>query len=194
MASKTKKKKSSSSTAARIFKIIGLCLLVIVLLAAIFFITYFASNGFGGSYATFITKVNGNTVLTNQSISLPSGSTVKVYSFSDYTISITAADGEDSDFTFTVDGDEYSWSGYAGEDMTAGFEITEDEDGTLTITYGTLDEILSEVFNAEVTITEDVEGKIFELVVVSGDSTLCLTFEPEYLADNINVEPDRIIF
>ena len=200
MASKSSsktKKKSSSSTAAKVFKIIGLSLLVIILLAIIFFVIYFASNGFGGSMATFICKVNGKTVLTNQSVSLPSGSTVKVYSFSDYTISIIAADEEDSDFIFTVNGNEYAWSDYASEDMTAGFELTEDEDGTITITYGTLDEILSDIFGVEVSIAEDVEGEIFELVVKSGSSSLHLPFEIDYTAPTeptIVLDPDRIIF
>lgn len=190
MASKAKKK--SGSTAAKVFKIIGLSLLAMLLLVAIFFIIYFASNGFGGSYATFITKINGKTVLSNQTVSLPSGSTINVYSFSDYTISVNAAKG--SDFVFIVDGDEYSFADYADDDMTAGFELTEDG-GTVTITYGTAEEILSEVFDADVTVSEEVEGEIFELVVESGNSSLHLPFSLEYIVNGgIQVEPDRIVF
>ena len=191
---KKKKKKKSTSAAARVMKIIGLCLLVIVLLFVIFFVIYFASNGFGGSYSTFIAKVNGETILSSRTITLPSGSTVKVYSLSDYTLSIVATDAEEGeDFVFTVDGNDYLWSDYAGEDFTAGFEITEEDDGTLTITYSLLDEILSVVFGAEVTISEGGTGEIFELVIESGSSSLHLPFSLEY-DYQINVEPDCIIF
>lgn len=186
-----KKKKKGASIAAKVFKITGLCLLTIVLLAIIFFATYFISGGFGGSYATFLVRLNGDIILSSRSVSLPSGSTVKIYSFSDYSLSVYAA--EDSDFVFIAEDEEYTFSDYAGEDMTAGFEITEDEDGTITISYGTLSEILSAVFGAEVTVTEEIEGEIFELVIESGNSSLRLSFAVDNVYD-ITIDPDRIVF
>ena len=189
-AKKNNKKKGTSKT-VRVLKMTAICILAIVLLAVMFFIVFFASNGFGGSVATFVCTINGKTILTSQSISLPSGSTVNVYSLSDYTISIIAA--EDYDFAFTIDGGLYSWSEYAGEDMTEGFTFTETDDG-IVITYGSLNDILTAVFDTVATISEDVEGEVFELVIESGDIVLYLPFEITATAGSVVLDPDSIIF
>lgn len=190
MASNTKKKKKSTSAAARALKIIGLCLLVIVLLFVIFFVIYFASNGFGGSYATFIAKVNGETILNSRTISFPSGSTVEVYSLSDYTLSIVATDAEEGeDFVFTVDGNDYLWSDYAGEDFTAGFTFEDTADG-IVVTYGYISDIIEAVFGVSpdsTPNTSSLTGELFALVIESGGSSLylpfCLNYEYQLIVD-----------
>lgn len=60
----------------------------------------------------------------------------------DYEVKIYAAGTEETDFTFTVDGKEYSWqkdiagaNGGSGEEFTDAFEVTQTESG-FTISCG----------------------------------------------------------
>lgn len=189
-----KSKTRGGSTAATVIKVILLVLAVVIILAAAVFGAYYLSNGFGGNYATFATTVNGDLIFKSGSISLPSGSTVKVTSFSDYSLKVIAAEPE-QDFEVTVGEDTLLYSDLAGEDMTAGFTFTE-SDGAITVDYGSPEEILSVALGEEVTAAEEAYGELFTLVITSGNSTLNLTFA---LADsdgeyNIIIDPEHIIF
>lgn len=186
-----KSKTRGGSTAATVIKIILLILAVIIILAAAVFGAYYLSNGFGGNYATFATTVNGDLILKSGSVSLPRGSTVKVTSFSDYSLKIIAAEPE-QDFELSVGGKAANFSDYAGEDMTAGFTFSE-ADGAITVDYGSLNEILSAALGEEVTASEEADGELFTLVITSGKSELDLSFALSDGAYNITVEPDHII-
>ena len=185
-----KSKTRGGSTAAKVIKIILLVLAVIIILAAAVFGAYYFSNGFGGQYATFATTINGDLILKSGSVSLPRGSTIKVTSFSDYSIKVIAAEPE-QDFELMVGDKPAMFSDYFGEDMTAGFTFTE-ADGVVTVDYGSLNEILSAALGEEVTASEDTDGELFTMVITSGKSELDLSIV--LTSYNINLEPDHIIF
>ena len=151
-------------------------------------------GGFGGRYSTFVVQINGKPVISNSSISLPSGSKIKVTGFSDYSLEVVAAEPQE-DFEVTVGEDTLLYSDLAGEDMTSGFTFTESEDGAITINYGSIDTILAAALGEEVTASDEANGELFTLVITSGNSTLSLNF---ILAGFDNVydiitDPDHII-
>lgn len=186
----SKSKTRGGSTAATVIKIILLVLAVVIILAAAVFGAYYLSNGFGGNYATFATTVNGNLILKSGNIQLPYGSHIKVASFSDYSLTVVAAEPE-QDFELTVDGETVNYSAYAGEDMTAGFTFTETE-GTITVEYGGLSDILSASLDKIVTVSEEASGELFILVITSGNSELNLSFALS--GYGLSLDPDHIIF
>lgn len=161
------------STAATVIKVILLILAVIVILAAAVFGAYYLSNGFGGQYPTFATSINGDLILKSGSVKLPRGSEIKVLSFSDYSFKVVAAEPE-QDFTLAVSGETLNYSELAGEDMTAGFSFTE-QDGTITVDYGSAGEILSAALGADVAAHEEGQP-LFTLIITSGKSELSLDF------------------
>lgn len=189
-----KRKTSGGSAGANAIKVILLIFVVVVILAAAVFGIYYLSNGFGGRYATFAASVNGDIILKSGSIDLPRGSTVKVASFSDYSFEVRAAQPE-QDFELNVDGERLNFSDLAGEDMTAGFTFTE-EDGAITVDYGSLDDILTAALGKEVVVATSGEDALFTLVITSGSSSIGLdfhlsSFDSEY---TIIIDPDHVIF
>lgn len=191
MSNKAKKSTAAKkpNKAATVIKVTLLILLVLVIIAAAVFGIYYLTGGFGGRYSTFVVQMNGKPVISSGSIDLPRGSEIKVTGFSDYSLKVVA-DEPEQDFELTVDGETVNYSAYAGEDMTAGFTFIE-ADGTITVNYGSLDEILSAALGEEVTASEDVNGELFTLVITSGNSELNLSFALSGFG--ISLDPDHII-
>ena len=158
-----KAKKSTAAKkpnkAATVVKVILLILLVLVIIAATVFGIYYLTGGFGGRYSTFVVQINGKPVISSGSISLPRGSEIKVTGFSDYSLEVVAAEPEE-DFEVTVGEDTLLYSDLAGEDMTAGFTFTE-ADGTITINYGSINDILSAALGGKAEATDCCRGYIF---------------------------------
>ena len=73
-----------------------------------------------------------------------------------------------------VGGETLNYSELAGEDMTAGFTFTE-QDGTITVDYGSVGEILSAALGADVAAHEEGQP-LFTLIITSGKSELSLDF------------------
>lgn len=191
----TSKARRGEKTALKILKITALAICVIVLLFASLFAAFYFTNGFGGNYATFLTNVNGHLTLSSGAMDIPRESPIQVMSFSDYTIAVAAAQPEE-DFEIYCGEEKIMYSDLAGEDMTAGFTFTPAGDAVI-IDYGTLEEILSTALDDEVTVSSEPTGKLFTLVIVSGDSILNLDFElsSQYIGvTGITITPDNIDF
>lgn len=182
-----KRKSSGGSTAATVIKIILLILAVIIILAAAVFGIYYLTGGFGGNYTTFATTINGKLVLSSGSIQLPRGSVIKITSFNDYTLEVVAAEPE-QDFVLIVDGETVNYSDLAGEDITEGFTFTE-SDGVITVDYGNLEEILASALDKEVTVGDISEGDLFTLIITSGESSINLSFYPQYDIAGVSGNP-----
>lgn len=182
-----KRKSSGGSTAATVIKIILLILAVLIILAAAVFGIYYLTGGFGGNYATFATTINGKLVLSSGSIQLPRGSVIKITSFNDYTLEVVAAEPE-QDFALTVGGETVNYSDLAGEDLTAGFTFTE-SDGVITVDYGNLEEILTSALDKEVTVDDISEGDLFTFIITSGESSINLSFYPQYDIAGVSGNP-----
>ena len=190
MSNKAKKSTAAKkpNKAATVIKVILLILLVLAIIAAAVFGIYYLTGGFGGRYSTFVVQINGKPVISSGSISLPRDSEIKVTGFSDYSLEVVAAEPEE-DFEVTVGEDTLLYSDLAGEDMTAGFTFTE-ADGTITINYGSINDILSAALGGKAEATETAARDIFSLVITCGESTLNLLFSPSTMTGDGAIFPD----
>lgn len=123
----------------------------------------------------------------------------------DYEVKIYAAGTEETDFTFTVDGKEYSWqkdiagaNGGSGEEFTDAFEVTQTESG-FTISCG-VEKALRDIWqDEEIVLPEEIPaGDRFRLEVTSGKNTLTVSFsvkEPESVGvEGVELAPGEIVF
>ena len=123
----------------------------------------------------------------------------------DYEVKIYAAGTEETDFTFTVDGKEYSWqkdiagaNGGSGEEFTDAFEVTQTESG-FTISCG-VEKALRDIWqDEEIVLPEEIPaGDRFRLEVTSGKNTLTVSFsvkEPESVGvEGVELNPGEIVF
>ena len=123
----------------------------------------------------------------------------------DYEVKIYAAGTEETDFTFTVDGKEYSWqkdiagaNGGSGEEFTDAFEVTQTESG-FTISCG-VEKALRDIWqDEEIVLPEEIPaGDRFRLEVTSGKNTLTVSFsvkEPESVGvEGVELTPGEIVF
>ena len=199
MATKRSTGRNGPSTAKTIIKITALILLALIIIAGAVFGIFMGTNGFGGNYATFLTKINDDYIIVSGSAAVPRGSRIEVKSFSDYTFSVTAVmPQQGGDFEVTLgNGDVYAWSDFEGRDFTAGFAFTPTDDGAVVIDYGELTEILSAATGQPATISGEPSGELFCLTVSSGNSVLGLNFELATMHQEptgITVTPDYIVF
>lgn len=123
----------------------------------------------------------------------------------DYEVKIYAAGTEETDFTFTVDGKEYSWqkdiagaNGGSGEEFTDAFEV-EKTDAGFTISCG-VEKALRDIWaGEEIVLPEEIPaGDRFRLEVTSGKNTLTVSFsvkEPESVGvEGVELTPGEIVF
>ena len=190
-----KRKNKRSSTGATVAKITALIVLVIILLAAAVYGIFMLTNGFGGTYATFITKINDEYILASGSTEIPRESKIEVISYSDYAFTVTAAEqAEGTDFEVALDGETYSWSDFIGKDFTSAFTFTQ-SDGVVTLDYGNPEEIISAATGQTAVISGDASGTLFCMTISSGNSSIDLTFQLAQMqvnVDGIIIVPDHI--
>lgn len=123
----------------------------------------------------------------------------------EYEVKIYAAGTEETDFTFTVGGKEYSWqkdiagaNGGSGEEFTDAFEVTQTESG-FTISCG-VEKALRDIWqDEEIVLPEEIPaGDRFRLEVTSGKNTLTVSFsvkEPESVGvEGVELTPGEIVF
>ena len=122
-----------------------------------------------------------------------------------YAVKIYAQGTEETDFTFTVGGTEYSWqkdiagtNGGRGEDFTEVFEVEKTETG-FTLSGG-IEKALRDVWpDAEIELPENIPaGDRFRMEITSGKSTLTIGFsvqEPGSVGvEKIELSPGEIVF
>ena len=199
MAAKRSPGRNGPSTAKTIAKITALILLAFIIIAGAVFGIFMGTNGFGGNYATFLTRINDNYIIVSGSAAVPRGSRIEVKSFSDYTFTVTAVmPQQGGDFEVTLgNGSVYAWSDFEGRDFTAGFTFTPTDDGAVVIDYGELTEILSAATGKAAALSGKPAGELFCLTVSSGNSVLGLNFELATMHQaptGITLTPDYIVF
>ena len=183
---------------------ISMILVVLLLIAGIGAIAYF-TGGFTGEFKTFYLTVGDRDILTSATgfqVSVDEPLTVNVkYTFAEdgvngYSVKVVPNALQGKDFDFTIDGIPYSFQ--AESDLTAGFEIEENESSFTLKPKGTLNEVMAAVYpNSEI---EDLTGKGYEnmflLVVESytGDSTVTLAFSIAEGVSGVTITPDHIYF
>ena len=120
-----------------------------------------------------------------------------------YEVKIYASGTEETDFTFTVGGKEYSWqkdiagaNGGSGEDFTDAFEV---KDTGFRIACG-VEKALRDIWQDEaIELPENIPaGDRFRLEVTSGKNTLTVSFsvkEPGNIGvEKIELSPGEIVF
>lgn len=122
-----------------------------------------------------------------------------------YEVKIYALGTEETDFTFTVGGTEYSWvediagaNGGRGEEFTEVFEI-EKTDAGFTISCG-VEKALRDIWqDEEIVLPGNIPaGDRFRLEVTSGKNTLTVSFsvkEPGSVGvEGVELNPGEIVF
>lgn len=179
-------------------------LVVLILLGGVGVIGYF-TNGFTSDFKTFYLSVDGKDVLTTASgyvVSKDSPLKVDVkYTLGGdetqgYSIKIVPNQLPNTDFDFILDGEPYSY--HAEKDLTAGFDIVQEEDSFTVTPKGKLSDILSAVY-PEHTIdkcNQETYKDMFLLVVTSynGESTVTIAFTVPIETTGVTVSPAEIEF
>lgn len=122
-----------------------------------------------------------------------------------YEVKIYASGTEETDFTFTVGGKEYSWqkdiagaNGGSGEEFTEVFEIEKTEKGFKI--SGGIKKVLKDIWPvAEIELPEELPaGDRFRMEIRSGKTTLTVGFsvkEPGSVGvEKIELAPGEIVF
>lgn len=158
-------------------KIIIYALIILALIGILGFIIYF-TGGFTTDFTGFYTTVDGKDVLsTGNGFRMKENDPLEVevkYVFASpnddakgYTVKVVPNAIDGKDFDFSLNGDKYSYQ--SEQDLTAGFDIKQEDDSFTIAPKGNLTEILSTVYPNDT--IGDCEDKgyenMFTLVVTS---------------------------
>ena len=188
-------------------KIITYILLVLAVITVIGVVAHF-TNGFTSDFKTFYVTVDGKDVMTTYSggykvtVEKPLQVDVK-YTFNfataetkDYSVKIVPNKIENSDFTYTVDGESKSFQ--SETDLTAAFEIDKGEKSFTVKPKGkSLTEVLTAFYGTEVT---DCENKgytdMFTIIVTSynGEASVKLNFTVAGKVTGVSFDKEVILF
>jgi len=187
-------------------KIITYIAIVLAVITVIGVVAHF-TNGFTSDFKTFYVTVDGKDVMTSAggyrvTTSKPLDVEVK-YTFNfatdetkDYSVKIVPNKIENSDFTYTVDGERKSFQ--SETDLSDGFEIDKAEKSFKIKPKGeTIAEVLSAVYGKEVT---DCENKgytdMFTIIVTSynGEASVKLDFSLAIRVAGITLDREAILF
>ena len=193
-------------TKSKIGQVVSYIVILLVIVAVIGVFAYF-TNGFTSDFKTFYVSVNGKDVMTSQSgyVVTPS-EPLKVdvkYTFAfnknetkGYSVKIVPNKIENSDFTYTVDGESKSFQ--LETDLTAAFEIDKGEKSFTVKPKGkSLIEVLTAFYGTEVT---DCENKgytdMFTIIVTSynGEASVKLNFTIAGKVVGVVLDREVIVF
>ena len=197
----------SKQTGKTISKVLAYILVLLVFIGVFGLIAKF-TDGFTSDFKTFYVSVDGKDVMSSSDGFVVTNSQplqVDVhYMFSavnkdenkGYSVKIVPNKIENSDFTYTVDGESKSFQ--SETDISNGFEIVKGEKSfTVTPKGETIVEVLSAIYGKEIT---DCESKgyndMFTLVVTSynGEATVKLNFSLTLKVTGITLDKEVIEF
>lgn len=187
-------------------KIITYIVLVLLFVAACGFIVYY-TGGFTSDFKTFYINVNGKDILTTAdgyklSADTPLNVNVK-YTFgafnkdiTGYSVKVVPNAIEGKDFDFTVDGQTHLYQ--SESDLTAGFDIVQEENSFTITPKGGINKILAAIYpESEI---EDCRNKTYEnmysLVVTSynGAASVKIHFSIDEPLYDIVLDKEEIVF
>ena len=194
-------------TKTKIGQVVSYIVILLVIVAVIGVFAYF-TNGFTSDFKTFYVSVNGKDVMISGSgyaISENEPLSVDVkYTFGafnkndtkDYSVKIVPNKIENSDFTYTVDGEIKSFQ--SETDLTAAFEIEKGEKSFTVKPKGkSLTEVLTAFYGKEVT---DCENKgytdMFTIIVTSynGEASVKVNFAVAGKVIGVSFDKEVILF
>lgn len=193
-------------TKSKIGQVVSYIVILLVIVAVIGVFAYF-TNGFTSDFKTFYVTVGGKDVMTSSggykvTTEKPLQVDVK-YTFNfatdetkDYSVKIVPNKIENSDFTYTVDGESKSFQ--SETDLTAAFEIDKGEKSfTIKPKGKSLTEVLTAFYGTEVT---DCENKgytdMFTIIVTSynGEASVKLNFTVAGKVTGVSFDKEVILF
>ena len=194
-------------TKSKIGQVVSYIVILLVIVAVIGVFAHF-TNGFTSDFKTFYVSVDGKDVMISGngyviSESEPLSVDVK-YTFGsfnknetkDYSVKIIPNKIENSDFTYTVDGESKSFQ--LETDLTAAFEINKGEKSFTVKPKGkSLTEVLTVFYGTEVT---DCENKgytdMFTIIVTSynGEASVKLNFTIAGKVVGVVLDREVIVF
>lgn len=193
-------------TKSKIGQVVSYIAILLVIVAVIGVFAYF-TNGFTSDFKTFYVTVDGKDVMTSSggykvTTEKPLQVDVK-YTFNfatdetkDYSVKIVPNKIENSDFTYTVDGESKSFQ--SETDLTAAFEIDKGEKSfTIKPKGKSLTEVLTAFYGTEVT---DCENKgytdMFTIIVTSynGEASVKLNFTVAGKVTGVSFDKEVILF
>ena len=194
-------------TKSKIGQVVSYIVILLVIVAVIGVFAHF-TNGFTSDFKTFYVSVDGKDVMISGSgyaISEKEPLSVDVkYTFGsfnknetkDYSVKIIPNKIENSDFTYTVDGESKSFQ--SETDLTAAFEIDKGEKSFTVKPKGkSLTEVLTAFYGTEVT---DCENKgytdMFTIIVTSynGEASVKLNFTIAGKVVGVVLDREVIVF
>lgn len=172
----------------KVLTVLYIVAIALVVIAAAGLLAYYLQGGVNPSLSV---SIDGRTLESGSSIGvLVSKSKINVEGAEEYDVAVYACSVE-NDFAFTVDGEELSWSGIDGRNLTAGFEIERAEDG-FTLSYGGIEDIISAAQGgAEVSVGELPSGDIFRLSIAAGEGRTDIYFT---ILSGVFLDKTEIIF
>lgn len=190
------KRSSKLKTAVMVILVIILLILSLGLLGRL-------TNVFGNKITV---RYNGTKITKDfEGLEIESGTEIEVRAPGEYEVKIYAAGTEETDFTFTVGGTEYSWvediagaNGGRGEEFTEVFEIEKTEKGFKI--SGGIKKVLKDIWpGKEIILPEELPaGDRFRMEIRSGKTTLTVGFsvkEPGSVGvEKIELAPGEIVF
>ena len=194
-------------TKSKIGQVVSYIVILLVIVAVIGVFAHF-TNGFTSDFKTFYVSVDGKDVMISGNgyvISKNEPLSVDVkYTFGsfnknetkDYSVKIIPNKIENSDFTYTVDGESKSFQ--LETDLTAAFEIDKGEKSFTVKPKGkSLTEVLTAFYGTEVT---DCENKgytdMFTIIVTSynGEASVKLNFTIAGKVNGVILDREVIVF
>ena len=191
-------------SSGNIFSFLTALLVIAVIVLGGSFLYKF-TNGFNEELKTFYVTINDKEVISSANgytVSPKSGLTVKVkYTFGapentdkHYSLKITSNYDRENNFDFIVDGKPYSFG--AGEDYTAGFDITYGKDYFILKPKGYINDVLRAVYaDKQVSDCANKEFKdMFTLTVYSynGESSVTVLFTIKHTITGISLDKEEV--
>ncbi len=156
----------------------------ILILALVVGLIYKLTNGFNSDPKTFAVEHNGKLIVNDETgVSVSSGDTFTIKRLTnksqDYDIKIYAAGTEETDFTFTIGAEEYSWYGDLVKpkvELTGGFTIKKDGD-SFNITGGLRSALENYAAGLGIGMPETIPaGDRFRMEITVGKSVMKIGF------------------
>lgn len=188
-----------SKTRSKVKTAVTVILVIILLILSLGLLARF-TNVFGNKIAV---TYNGTKITKDfEGLEIESGTEIEVKAPGEYEVKIYAEGSAESDFSFTVDGREYSWvediagaNGGVGEEFTEVFEIEKTEKGFKI--SGGIKKALKDIWpGKEIELPEELpSGDKFRMEITSEDKTLKIGFQiTPGGVEKIELWPGEIIF
>lgn len=188
-----------SKTSSKVKTAVMVILVIMLLIVSLGLLARF-TNVFGNKIAV---TYNGTKITKDfEGLEIESGTEIEVKAPGEYEVKIYAEGSAENDFSFTVDGEEYSWvediagaNGGRGEEFTEVFGIEQTEKG-FTISGG-IRTALTDIWpGKEIELPEELpSGDKFRMEITSEDKTLKIGFQiTPGGVEKIELWPGEIIF